>query len=251
MVILIVKEFMIIDFIDQVLIQRFIDRDNESLASAENGFKELGIPTQRFDSKIQLESLPLTKSTLVCGGIGIVRHALKLVGSKDPEMIDYPDELSDFYGRRIWKSTLGQIRQDDVENIFIKPISQKLFAGHVRSNIGYLTQTAPFENDLEIWCSEPVSFISEYRTYVSNEEIVGLEFYKGDFLIFPDISVIYSCIELMKPKYKTYSLDVGITSSGQTLVVEVNDAFSLGSYGLPDITYARMLETRWLEIVNN
>lgn len=240
-----------IEFIDQVLIQKYIDRDNESLSSAEIGFKELGIPTQRFDSKTQLELLPLTKSTLVCGGIGTVRHALSLIGSRDPEMIDYPEELNNFYGRRIWKSTLGQIRQEDVENIFIKPISQKLFVGHVRSNLGYLIQTAPFENDLNIWCSDPISFVSEYRTYVSNEEIVGLKHYKGDFLTFPDTNVIKNCVNLMKPKYKTYSLDVGITSNEQTLVVEVNDAFSLGSYGLPCVTYAQMLINRWLEIVNN
>lgn len=240
-----------IEFIDQVLIQRFIDRDNESLASAEKGFIELGIQVDRFDSKIQLESLPLSKSILVCGGIGTVRHALNLIGCRDPEMIDYPEELSDFYGRKIWKSTLGKIRELDQDDIFIKPISQKLFAGHVRSNIGYLVQTAPFEDDLEIWCSDSVKFVSEYRTYVSNGQIVGCKQYKGDFLIFPNTDVIYACVAKMTLKYLTYSLDVGITEQGQTFVVEVNDAFSLGSYGLECVTYAKMLETRWLEIVNS
>lgn len=240
-----------IEFIDQVLIQRYIDRDNESLASAEKGFQELGIQVDRFDSKVQLESLPLSKSILVCGGIGTVRHALKLVGSQDPEMIDYPEELAEFYGRKIWKSTLGEIRESDQDNLFIKPISQKLFVGHVRSNIGYLAQTAAFENDLEIWCSEPVEFVSEYRTFISGSELVGCKHYKGDFLIFPDADVIFDCIGAMSSKYSTYSLDVGITNQGQTFVVEVNDAFSLGSYGLECVTYAKMLENRWLEIVNS
>lgn len=239
-----------IDFIEQVLIQRFIDRDNESLSSAARGFIELGIQVDRFDSKIQLESLPLSKSILVCGGIEIVRHALRLVGAKDPEMIDYPEELSEFYGRRIWKSTLGKIRESDQDNIFIKPTSQKLFVGHVRSNIGYLLQTAPFENDLKIWCSEPMEFISEYRTFVSNGKIVGCKHYKGDFLIFPDAEMIYACVAKMTPKYLTYSLDIGVTKKGKTFVVEVNDAFSIGSYGLECVTYAKMLENRWLEIVN-
>ena len=106
-----------IDFIDQVLIQRYIDRDNESLTSAEHGFQELGIPTSRFDSKVQLESLPLDKSTLVCGGIGIVRHALELLGVPEPECIDYPPEIEKFYGRKIWQSTLGYVRENDIENL--------------------------------------------------------------------------------------------------------------------------------------
>ena len=239
-----------VEFIDQVLIQRYIDRDNESLSSAELGFKELGIPTERFDSKVQLDSLPLTRSTLVCGGIGTVRYALELVGAKDPEMIDYPEELTLFYGRKIWKSTLGKMREEDQENIFIKPTSQKLFMGHIRNNVGYLTQTAAFENDLEIWCSDSVKFISEYRTFVSDGQVVGCKHYKGDFLTFPNTDIIHACVQRMTPKYKTYSLDVGITEDLETLVVEVNDAFSLGSYGLGCVTYAKMLENRWLEIVN-
>jgi hypothetical protein len=166
-------------------------------------------------------------------------------------MIDYPEELSEFYGRKIWRSTLGEIRESDRDDLFIKPISQKLFIGHIRSNIGYLTQTAPFEDDLEIWCSDPVKFISEYRTFISGGQIVGCKHYKGDFLTFPDADVIYDCVVEMSPKYNTYSLDVGITERGETFVVEVNDAFSLGSYGLDCVTYAKMLENRWLEIVNS
>lgn len=239
-----------IEFIDQVLIQKFIDRDNESLSSAELGFKELGIPTQRFDSKIQLESLPLTKSTLVCGGIGTVRHALSLLDVSNPEVVDYPEELKDFYGRNIWQSTLGYVRKHDLENVFIKPVDCKLFAGHVRNHIGYLTQTAPYENDVKIWCSDPVSFESEYRVYINGGKIVGCKHYKGDYLIFPDSSIIKECVRLLENRYLTYSLDVGITDTEKTLVVEINDAFSLGSYGLPHIVYAQMLETRWLEMVN-
>lgn len=239
-----------IEFIDQVLIQKFIDRDNESLTCAENGFKELGIPTQRFDSKIQLESLPLTKSTLICGGIGTVRHALNLLGVLAPDVVDYPDELKDFYGRKIWQSDLGSIRENDLDDIFIKPIECKLFAGHVRKHIGYLLQTASYENETKIWCSEIVSFLSEYRVYISGGKIVGCKHYKGDFLIFPSVSIINKCVELLKDKYTTYSLDVGIDDRDRTLVVEINDAFSLGSYGLSSVIYAKMLENRWLEMVN-
>ena len=32
-------------------------------------------------------------------------------------------------------------------------------------------------------------------------------------------------------------------------MIEVNDAYSLGSYGLRSIPYVRMIEARWIEIV--
>ncbi len=239
-----------IEFIDQVLIQRYIDRDNESLTSAENGFKQLGVPVQRFDSKIQLESLPLSKSTLVCGGIGVVVHALDLLGVSRPEAIDYPIELVPFYGREIWEDTLGKIRKDDLDGIFIKPKEQKLFPGHIRGSVGNLMQTASYEDDVRLWCSEVVNFISEYRVFLSSGKIVGCKHYKGDFLIFPDRRIIESCAFLIKDKYPTCSLDIGITNERYTLVVECNDAFALGSYGLSDVVYAKMLEARWLEMVN-
>jgi hypothetical protein len=33
------------------------------------------------------------------------------------------------------------------------------------------------------------------------------------------------------------------------LLIEANDAFALGAYGLDAVTYASMLEDRWLELV--
>ena len=41
-----------------------------------------------------------------------------------------------------------------------------------------------------------------------------------------------------------YSLDVGVTESGETALVEVNDGFSLGTYGLDPIEYAKLLSAR-------
>lgn len=54
-----------------------------------------------------------------------------------------------------------------------------------------------------------------------------------------------------KTMNRAYSLDFGITDSGVMMLVEVNEAFALGTYGLPSIIYARMLETRWQEIMHD
>ena len=47
----------------------------------------------------------------------------------------------------------------------------------------------------------------------------------------------------------SYSLDVGVDDQGDTLLVEVNDCYALGNYGLDATTYTNMLYDRWKEIV--
>jgi hypothetical protein len=43
--------------------------------------------------------------------------------------------------------------------------------------------------------------------------------------------------------------DFGVAADGRTLLVEVNDAYSLGYVGLRTVPYANMLEDRWVELV--
>jgi len=45
------------------------------------------------------------------------------------------------------------------------------------------------------------------------------------------------------------SLDFGITDYGRTLLVEINDGFSIGAYGLDEELYAKFLMARWAEII--
>ena len=47
----------------------------------------------------------------------------------------------------------------------------------------------------------------------------------------------------------SFALDLGILSTGEVAVIEVNDAFSIGKYnGIDDETYAKFLITRWEEL---
>ncbi|HJG68240.1 MAG TPA: ATP-grasp domain-containing protein [Staphylococcus ureilyticus] len=47
-----------------------------------------------------------------------------------------------------------------------------------------------------------------------------------------------------------FSLDFGVTKTGQTLLIEVNEGYSLASYGLYDIRYAKLLAARWAELTD-
>lgn len=45
------------------------------------------------------------------------------------------------------------------------------------------------------------------------------------------------------------AIDMGVTSGGRTLLVEVNDGYALGCYGMDSVAYALLLAARWAELV--
>jgi hypothetical protein len=103
--------------------------------------------------------------------------------------------------------------------------------------------------DMEIQISEPVEFVTEYRGFVLRGDLVGLKHYKGDFGLVPDVAVIKQAIAAYKGAPVAYSIDFGVDDKGRSLLVEVNDAFALGNYGLNSLIYTDIIEARWDEIM--
>ena len=99
--------------------------------------------------------------------------------------------------------------------------------------------------------SEVVNFRAEYRLFIHRKRVIGCRFYNGDFRLAPDFSVADRFLQLYQAQPIAFSLDLGITDKRETLVVEINDAFSLGAYGLGSIPYARMVTDRWEEMVSS
>jgi hypothetical protein len=100
-----------------------------------------------------------------------------------------------------------------------------------------------------------VNIVSEYRCFVHKNELVGIKHYSGDFNKFPDIFTI----ECMIQKYYdespvSYTLDVGLIQVGkglyETILIEINDFWAIGGYGLDGRTYVRMLIDRFQQIKN-
>ena len=48
---------------------------------------------------------------------------------------------------------------------------------------------------------------------------------------------------------KVYSLDVGVTQDNKTILIEANSGFSLGNYGLDEMTYAKLLRDGYKQYV--
>lgn len=219
-----------------------------------DGCRQLGFEIAFF-TKDSFDAIELTKETLVNGGIGMVRKAFDRLGVPQPKVGEAPPaSLLPFYGRRVWPTTMLEVRQgyEDNKFFFIKPLKEhKVFTGHVTSgSISTLAQTARFNDDFEILASEVAYFRTEYRLFVHNRKILDARLYRGNYRDHLDFTVADAAIQTWENQPVAYSLDLGLADDGRTLIVEINDCFSLGSYGFPSLRYAQMVVDRWEEIVS-
>ena len=220
---------------------------SENVFCAFYGFSILGWEIIPFTS----DNLPedIRRGDIVVAGIGTFKKAVAQMGLVCPTEVDYPPELEEFYGRKMWSDNLKNVYMSQ-ENwpIFVKPKKQKLFTGKfIKSARDVIGLSA--DETIDVWCSEPVDFVSEWRCYVRYGQILDVRNYSGDWSIIPNKAIVERAIKEYTSQTAGYGIDFGVTSDGRTLVVEVNDGFSLGSYGLAPIKYAQLLTARWSEIM--
>lgn len=215
------------------------------------GFGLRGADVHLFDSD-DYDALPLAREDIVVGGIGFVRRALGRIRLAVPTLESVPSSLADFAGRKIWQGSLIDARRavEAGEALFVKPLPEqlKLFTGQPLRQFSDLLATAHLPDDTIVECSELTPFVSEYRAFVLHGEVVGLRHYSGDPLLFPDASRVRAAVEAYRNAPAGYALDVGVCEDGRTLLVEVNDGYAVGAYGLPPTTYAVLIEARWAEL---
>jgi ATP-grasp domain, R2K clade family 2 len=74
--------------------------------------------------------------------------------------------------------------------------------------------------------------------------------YRGDWAVHYDPQVIRAAVAAYKSAPASYAIDFGLTDTGKTLMVEVNEGYSIGCYGLFSTEYAQFLSARWAEITH-
>lgn len=229
---------------------------NETAFTLWNGCKQLCIPTEPFEAA-SFWHVSLTKETMVHGYVSVVKAALRSLGA-EPRDIDGqpPDEIREFYGRRLWATTMEEVRAHwhEGRRVFVKPLNvTKAFTGFVTTGtLSDFTATSTLPDDFEVLCSEPVEFISEYRLFVNRGMIIDCRRYRGDYRRVVDVDTTATAIlAAFKSAPISWALDLGLTADGRTLIVEVGDAYSLGCYGMPAIPYAQMIIDRWEEMVGD
>lgn len=220
-------------------------------------FTSRGYPVHLFTEKLLARRrLPLDKTCLVAGDVPVVVAALKQLQVPVPVPNDYPECLRPFLRRTVWETTLGAVRdrvyRDDFKPFFIKPKEHlKRFTGKVIESIYDLGSLSSVSKQTPVFCSELVTWLSEYRVFVVAGEVKGIRHYKGDPAERVDDAVIESTINKLESSGQAtaaYGIDFGVLDDGATTLIELNDGYALGSYELNRVIYADLILARWEEI---
>lgn len=219
-----------------------------NLFNAYQGFSEMALECVLFEDAETLGTSQ--RSDVVVGGLGVVQHALSRFGV-EPVHIDYPHELKKYMGRHVWMSTLDEVSTcvDDWP-VFVKPLDdEKRFTGVVVRSTKDLVGRGTSGYNPKVLCSEPVDFVAEWRCFVRYGKVLDVRPYQGDWHAHLDGNIIDAAVSDFVTAPAGYAADFGVTSDGRTLLVEVNDGYALGCYGLQHNLYAKLLSARWAELV--
>lgn len=221
------------------------------------------VPFDDFNLPDLIDCEVFDKNDIVVGSVEATKAFWNAAGIEVPNYIGFPKSLEQFYRRKIGRTTIGEIEAKDLP-LFIKPLEDvKLFTGFVLEKFSTLQNIGMYYSDVNsntaVYTSEVIDIVSEYRCFVHKNELVGIKHYSGDFKLFPSVSYIHKMIEEYKDEAPiSYTLDVGIIeinkneviSFEQTVLIEINDFWAIGGYGLDGKTYVRMLIDRFQEIKN-
>lgn len=164
--------------------------------------------------------------------IGSVEFVLEFLaeqfGIENVKPINIPLELrKNKYLKRHVQSHYGQPVVVNSQKWFVK--SEDKIKGF--TNILNIGDWIPEGNFL---MSDLINIESEWRIFIFNNRLVGLQNYSGDFIMFPDIELIQNMVNNYINCPPVYTLDVGINKKDGTFIIEVHNFFSCGLYGFAD-----------------
>lgn len=231
-------------------------RHEETLLT--EGMKNLGIPVRHYSPKrLYRRQLPLGPQAFIAGDMSVMHSAMRHLRIPIPQPDDYPDPLRGFLGRKVWKSTMGQVARTleagSTTAVFVKPAARrKSFPGTVCYSERDCATWGVTSRHQPVWCSEAVTWVTEYRVYVIGREIVAVDHYDGDPSVPLNASTVESAVEAYHrcaTAPSAYGIDFGVLLNGETALVEANDGYALGAYDIAADRYTELVMTRWSELL--
>lgn len=187
----------------------------------------------------------LIKNKLFVGSVEFMKEVFSKVGKED---VRVPQNSN----REHKVMTLGEAKQlvKTGKNIFIKPFDIKLFTGFVLDQMIYTSISGiPDETMVMAYDVFESPIKSEWRCYIHNKKVVDIRNYSGDLFTIPNESYLESVIKSNVDFPIAYTIDIGVLENGKNEVIEYNDMWAIGNYGMPNDTYLRLLKDRYFEIV--
>lgn len=198
------------------------------------------VATGKFDG--------LIKKNLFVGSTEFMREVFKRAGLADVRLPANSNRLCEVI-------TLAEAhkRIADGSKLFIKPVEIKMFTGLILDGAQYSCLKG-LPDDTKVMAYEPFKeqIESEWRIYIRDHKMIDARNYSGDFMIGPNYQYVHEVIKENKTSFPcAYTIDVGILESNENVVIEYNDMWSIGNYGIPNDLYLRALRARYFEIINN
>lgn len=208
------------------------------------------------DKKILRNQLSIDNTTFIAGNHFVFSYIFKKYNILSPSDC-YPKSLRNYLKRNIREITIQELSNsydEGIPSIFVKPKSKtKLFTGFtIESSLDFY-RLAEFPKSTVLYCSPIVNWQAEYRVFVNHSKIVGIKRYSGDEKYELDMTIVKNAVQDLENSEEgthAYGIDFGILSTGETALVEWNDGYALGSYGLDQEIYTDLLLERWSEIMN-
>lgn len=238
---------------------------SHNIAHAVFGFHELGAEIVKYQKISEIYDW-VSKDDIVLDFIDQCREIFSKFG-KTPDIPDYPECFSKFLHRKIWKDTINSIASNEKKwsaGYFVKPVKEKAFTGKIISSISDLVGCGNHAENYEVYVSTPIDIKSEWRCFILYDKIIDIRPYSLGVLTGTNTSwkylYDYRVVEEMMKYFNEWedrplacSMDIAVIQEDgeyKTALVEFNDAYALGNYGLDPIAYAKLISARWSQILD-
>lgn len=187
----------------------------------------------------------LIKNNLFVGSVEFMREVFNRIGLSDVRL---PKNSN----RECKIITLSEAHEISInKKIFIKPLEIKLFSGLVLDGMqNSCLVNLPSDTMVMSYDVFDSEIVSEWRLYVHNNKLIDSRNYSGEFIISPNyeyaMNVISNNIGIFPC---SYTVDIGILKNNENVVIEFNDMWSIGNYGIPNDIYLRLLKDRYFQII--
>lgn len=228
--------------------------------AAEYGFKRMGNQICTFENDVntidnfrQSKHLLCNSNNIFVGGIHTLLSILNAFDVNEPITYNPHEYLPNYVHREIHNTTLECARNMIFKkSFFVKPaFDNKLFTGFVAKSEIDLIKLQRLPSHTNVLISSVIDIVSEYRCFVHKGKLVDMKQYNGDFTVFPNIHVIENAIAEFKDQPIAYTLDFAILKDNTMELIEINDFFGIGYCGMNIVTYCKMLDDRWNQLIKN
>jgi hypothetical protein len=212
---------------------------------------EAGLPIQMMHVG-DIYALDAKPNVLISGGVSPILSSLKNVGIT-PRECDYPKELSQYLHRSLDVCCMSDVRKlvGEGKSVFVKSVKQKHLTGFVVNSVNDLLACSYVRDEEPMYISDPVpmSSMREWRAYFVQNKIFDIRPYKGALTgSVPNLVLLNKMLQEWEDRPISGSIDVATDSKGNSILVEVNDGFALGNYGMIPYNYIHVLASRWFQL---